>query len=48
MSKSGKTRCVDMSMQLAEFLEHLDVEQKAEALAAGREPKLDYDMLHYD
>lgn len=36
--KSGKTRGVDLSAQLAVFLEHADVERKAEALAAGREP----------
>jgi len=36
--KSGKTRGVDMSKALAALLGHLDVERKAEALKAGREP----------
>jgi integrase len=36
--KSGKTRRVDLSVALARFLESLDADRKAEALAAGREP----------
>jgi integrase len=37
--KSGKTRRVDVSKALAELLEQLDVERKAEALEAGRDPE---------
>jgi len=36
--KSGKTRRVGISSNLAALLEHIDVARKAEALAAGREP----------